>query len=112
MADAGDMRRLALALEGVEEKPHFDRAAFRARKTFATLAADELTANFGFSPDEQALKCAVLPDAFAPIPNAWGQRGWTVGTLARLSEADLAAALETAWRHATPPTRRRPPRRT
>ena len=89
MASAADLRRLALALEGVEEQSHFDRAAFRARKIFVTLAAEGLSANFAFTPDEQALKCAVMPEAFAPIPNARGQRGWTVGTLARLSEVAL-----------------------
>ena len=107
MASADDLRRLALALENVEEHPHFDRAAFRVRRNFVTLAADGLSANFAFTPDEQALKCAVVPDAFAPIPNAWGQRGWTVGILSRLSEAELAAAVVMAWRHAITPTKRR-----
>lgn len=111
MATAADLRRLAMSLDGVEEKPHFDRAAFRARKIFVTLAADGLTANFAFSPDEQALKCTILPKVFAPLPNTWGQRGWTVGTLARMSKEDLAAALETAWRHAVAPPLKRKPRK-
>jgi hypothetical protein len=107
MASADDLRRLALALPAVEEYPHFDRRAFKARVTFVTLAPDGLTANFKFAPDEQALKCAVAPDAFAPLPNAWGARGWTVGRLAALSEAELAAALEMCWKHgATKPERR------
>ncbi len=105
MANAADFRRLALALEGVSEYPHFDRRAFKARVTFATLAPDELTANFKFTPDEQALKTIVAPDAFAAITNAWGASGWTVGRLAALSEAELAAALEMAWRHAGPKPR-------
>lgn len=107
MASAAELRQLALALEGVEEHPHFDRAAFRARKIFVTLAADGLTANFAFTPDEQALKCAVMPETFAPVPNAWGQRGWTVGILARLSGEELAAALEMARRRAGAPPRKR-----
>ena len=98
MADAALFRRIALALDGVVEAPHFDRRAFKARVTFATLAPDERTANFKFSPDEQALKCAVAPDAFAPVDNAWGRQGWTCATLAALTEAELRAALEIAWR--------------
>ena len=98
MADAALFRKLALALEGAVEYPHFDRRAFKARVTFATLAPDELTANIKFAPDEQALKCAVAPDAFAPLDNAWGRQGWTRATLAALSEAELRAALEMAWR--------------
>ncbi len=74
MADAADLSRLALALPGVVDYPHFDRRAFKARATFATLAANERTANFKFAPDEQQLKCAVAPDAFAALPNAWGAR--------------------------------------
>ena len=99
MADAADFRRIALSLDDAAEYPHFDRRAFKARVTFATLAPDELTANIKFAPDEQALKCAVAPDAFAALDNAWGRRGWTRATLAALSETELRAALEMAWRH-------------
>ena len=110
MADAADFRRMALSFEGASEYPHFNRRAFKARVTFATLAPDELSANIKFAPDEQALKCAVAPDAFAALDNAWGRRGWTCATLAALSEAELRAALEMAWRHATPKARTRKPR--
>ena len=106
MADAADLTRLALALPGVGEYPHFDRRAFKARVTFATLAPDGQTANLKFTPDEQSLKCAVAPDAFSPLPNAWGARGWTLARLAALSEAELAAALEMAWRRAEANTKR------
>ena len=107
MSDAADFRRIALALEGASEHPHFDRRAFKARVTFATLAPDERTANLKFAPDEQALKCAVAPDAFQPVDNAWGRQGWTCATLAALTEDELRAALEMAWRHAGPKPRAR-----
>jgi hypothetical protein len=105
MANAADFRRIALAFEGAGEYPHFDRRAFKARVTFATLAPDELSANIKFASDEQALKCAVAPGAFAVLDNAWGRRGWTCATLASLSEAELKAALEMGWRHAAPKTK-------
>ena len=110
MANAADFRRIALSFEGAGEYPHFDRRAFKARVTFATLAPDELSANIKFAPDEQALKCAVAPDAFAALDNAWGRRGWTSATLAALSEPELRAALEMAWRHAAPKVKARKPR--
>jgi hypothetical protein len=100
MAEAGDFVRLALALPGVAEYPHFDRRAFKARVTFATLAPDGASANLKFSPDEQEFKCLLAPDAFAPIENAWGRQGWTVATLAALNENELRAALEMAFAHA------------
>jgi hypothetical protein len=102
MANADDLRAIALSLPGVAEYPHFDRHAFKARVTFATLAANGLSANLKFAPDEQALKCLVAADAFAPIPNAWGRRGWTVATLSALSRDELRAALEMAFAHAQP----------
>ena len=111
MASGADLRRLALAMPGVVEKPHFDRAAFVVARTFVTLAADGLTANFKFTPDEQALKCEIAGDAFAPVPNAWGAQGWTTAQLARLGEDELAAALEMAWRHAQSKPRRQTPRK-
>jgi hypothetical protein len=107
VTDAADFRRIALALPGVVEYPHFDRCAFKARVTFATLAPDQLSANLKFAPDEQALKCAVAPDAFAALDNAWGRRGWTRATLAALSEPELIAALEIAWRHGEAQAKRR-----
>jgi hypothetical protein len=100
VTSSADFRRLALALDGTTEAPHFDRTAFKVKRIFATLAADGQTVNLRLLPDEQELKCAVAPDAFAPVPNAWGRQGWTTMHLARVSEEELAAALRMAWAHA------------
>jgi hypothetical protein len=102
MATANDLRRMALALEGTTEAPHFDRTAFKVARIYVTLSADGKTANFKFTPDEQDFKCMMLPEAFSRIPNAWGQQGWTAARLTGLSRADLEAALDMAWRHALP----------
>src|ERR1700721_2312637 len=75
MANAADFVRLALALPDVVEYPNFDRRAFKARITFATLAPDGASANLKFSPNEQEFKCLLAPEAFAPIANAWGPQG-------------------------------------
>jgi hypothetical protein len=108
MVTGDDLRRAALALEGTVEKPHFGRAAFKVARIYVTLAADGLTANFKFRPDEQEFKCLLAPDAFSPVPNAWGKQGWTTGLLSALTEEELVSALQTAWAHAVP---RRPSRR-
>lgn len=102
MARAADLRRFALSLEGTSEAPHFDRAAFKVKRIYVTLAGDGKTANFKFAPDEQALKCTVLPKAFRPVEGGWGRQGWTTATLAELNAADLRDALQMAWRHALP----------
>lgn len=100
MAKASDLRRIALSLQGTSEAPHFDRAAFKVKRIYATLTADGKTANLLFTPDEQEFKCMLAAEVFAPVPNAWGKQGWTTITLAKASVADLRAALEMAWAHA------------
>jgi YjbR protein len=102
MATAADFRRIAMSLEGTAEYPHFDRAAFKVARTYATLAADGKSANFKFTPEEQVLKVALYRDAFTALNNAWGKQGWTEGKLSRLDAARLRSALETAWQNAQP----------
>jgi hypothetical protein len=75
MASGTDLRRLALALEGTNEAPHFDRAAFKVARIYATLAADGRSANLKLSPEEQEFKCLLAPAAFAPVPGGWGKQG-------------------------------------
>lgn len=98
MSTGKDLRRVALSLEGTTEAPHFDRTAFRVKRIYVTLAADEKTANLMFTPEEQEFKCMMAPEAFAPVPNAWGKRGATSAILSKLTIAELGDALRTAWR--------------
>lgn len=102
MATSRDVRRIALSLDGTIEAPHFDRAAFKVKRIYATLPADGKTANLKLRPDEQEFKCMLAPEVFAPVPNAWGKQGWTTITLGKATVADLRAALEMAWAHAVP----------
>jgi hypothetical protein len=102
MSTSADLRRLALSLEGTQEAPHFDRIAFRVNRIYVTLAPDGQTANFMFTPEQQEFKCMMAPGAFAPVPNAWGQRGATTAILSRLSSAELEDALRLAWSRAVP----------
>ena len=101
MATAKDLRRIALSLDGTTEAPHFDRTAFKVRRIYATLAADGRSANLMLTPDEQALKCEVAPEAFSRIPNAWGARGATTVELKAVTVDELRDALTMAWQRAT-----------
>jgi hypothetical protein len=107
MATGQDLRRIALALEGTTEAPHFDRAAFRVARIYVTLAADGRSANLKLSPEEQEFKCLLAPKAFAAVAGGWGKQGWTTAMLSALSTAELGNVLETAWRHALPKRRAR-----
>jgi len=99
MADKADVLRAAHALEGTTSAPHFDRLAFKVVRTYATLAADGLSINLKFTPDEQEFKCLLAPEAFSAIPNGWGRQGWTTASLEKLNEDELRAALTMAWEH-------------
>jgi hypothetical protein len=105
MSNAADFRRIARSLEGTSEAVHFDRAAFKVARIYATLAADGRTANLKFTPDEQEMKCLLAAEAFAAVPNAWGQQGWTTVILSKVTAAELGHALEIAWRHGLPKRR-------
>ena len=102
MATGKDLRRIALSLDGTTEAPHFDRAAFKVARIYATLPADGLTANLKLEAGEQQLKCLTAPEAFAPVPGGWWRMGWTTATLGKLSADELTNALKTAWAHALP----------
>jgi hypothetical protein len=95
-----DLRRIALALEGTTEAPHFDRSAFKVARIYATVPKDGHRANLRLSPEEKEFRCLLNPTAFAPVPNAWGRQGWTTVTLASLETDELASALKAAWRGA------------
>ena len=107
MARASDLRRIALSFEGTTEAPHFDRAAFKVKRIYVTLAADGKTANFKFTPDQQDFKCLLAPKAFQPVAGGFGRQGWTTAKLSELSVAELRQALEDARQHALPTSRKR-----
>ena len=106
MAKLESFMTIALALPGVVTAPHFERTAFKVKRTFATLAADGLSANIQLTPDEQEVKCQLAPEVFEPINNGWGRQGWTVMWLAPASDEDVAAVLKMAYAHATGPAKK------
>ncbi|MFZ1814002.1 MAG: MmcQ/YjbR family DNA-binding protein [Rhizobiaceae bacterium] len=106
MVTSARFAEVALALEGAIAAPHFDRTAFKVKRTFATLAANGKTANLKFTPDEQEFHCMMNGEAFNPVAGGWGAQGWTCVDLDWISEGELANALEIAWRHALPARRK------
>ena len=97
---AGDFRRIALSLEGVEESSHMGSPDFRVGgRIFATLAAEKQGyGNLVLTPEQQAVFIEELPDIFLPIAGGWGRMGMTHIRLAEASEDVLAGALRTAWK--------------
>jgi hypothetical protein len=99
-----DLRLLALALPGAEEKSHFDKADFRVQnKIFASLK-DDATGVIKLLPDQQAMMAEAEPRVFQPLAGGWGRKGWTKIILAEADEITLKSALQTAWRNVAPKT--------
>ena len=98
--DAEDFRRIALSLEGAEEKSHMGKPDFRVGgRIFATLAsADQGYGNLMLTPEQQEMSVAELPEVFVPAVGGWGRMGITHIKLASAHEDLLVGALRTAWR--------------
>jgi hypothetical protein len=98
--DADDFRRIALSLEGAEERSHMGKPDFRvSRRIFATLASvDQGYGNLMLTPEQQVAFVQELPGVFVPIAGGWGRMGMTHIRLAAANEEVLAGALRTAWK--------------
>ena len=97
---AADFRRIALALEGVEEYSHAGLPAFRVGgRKFASLASQaEGYGNLMLTLEQQSAFVEEAPEIFLPIPGGWGRMGHTHLRLAAASKDVLAGALRTAWK--------------
>src|SRR5688500_18722386 len=97
-----EVRALALALPGAEEKSHFDTPDFRVGgKIFATLPGpDRMVVRI--DPSGQAVLLAAEPATFSPCPGAWGLKGWTIVQLGSVDLDVLHDLLVDSWRRLVP----------
>jgi hypothetical protein len=104
MASAEDVRRLALAFPGAEERAHMGHPDFRVGgKIFATLhAPDSGTGMVSLHPEQQELAIEAEPNAFRPAAGAWGRGGSTLVTLGLVSDEWLERTLDWAWAKRAP----------
>jgi hypothetical protein len=97
-----DFRRLALALEGAEERAHMGHPDFRvAGRIFATLAhPDKAWGMVKLTPEQQNDIVRAEPAIFMPVNGAWGRKGCTSVSLAAATADVLAPVLGIAWENA------------
>lgn len=115
VATVDDFRRLALGLDGVEERSHMGSPDFRVGgRIFATLAhQSQGYGNLMLTPEVQAMFVGEAPETFVPVAGGWGRMGATHIRLAAADEDTLSGALRAAWRlrvekNARTRSRRRP----
>ena len=100
-----DIRTVALSLPEVEEHPHFDRTSFRLRgKIFCTMTSDGEQAMVKLPPEIKAAVQGANPDAFVPLPGAWGRGGATMLIIRLMKDDEMADLVRLAWRQVAPKT--------
>lgn len=71
-------------------------------RIFATLREADGRAVVKLSAGDQQLFIEMNPDALAPVPGSWGQKGWIRIDLT-IADADLIARLlDRAWSEVAP----------
>jgi hypothetical protein len=93
-----NFRKLALSLNGAEERAHMGHPDFRVGgRIFATLRGDGRNAMVKLTPEEQSAFVGEHPEAFAPESGAWGRAGCTRVRLEAVSDETVGEALTLAW---------------
>jgi hypothetical protein len=118
--NAQGFRRLALALSGAREEPHFDRTSFRAgKRIFATMTRDGVEVMIPVRPIETCLALLASDPGVFIDHGGWTRRYGSLGIrLARAPAGLVASLLEEAHARVTsraprgkPVTARAPARR-
>jgi hypothetical protein len=97
MVSIKTFRELALSLPEATEAPHFDKAAFKVKKIFATLDEPAKRACVMLSPVDQSSFCTFDKRIIYPVPNKWGLQGATYIELSKVSKTMLLDALTSAY---------------
>lgn len=99
---ANGFRRIALGLDGAEERAHQGHPDFRVGgRIFASLGYPD--AKWGMvvlTPVQQRATVEDHGDAFAPVKGAWGEQGCTSVKLAAADDESLGEAMTLAWQNA------------
>lgn len=101
MSTGKDLRKLALALEGVEEVQHWDKTAFRTkRRIFITMRPGDGTAMLHIPEEHQEILFDARPEAFTPLH--WGKVTRCLVKLKLIPRSELARLVDEAWEYALP----------
>jgi hypothetical protein len=94
-----EIRKSALALDGVSEVDHFDRPSFRTKKRiFAVIRPDGL---FLHLPEERKeFLFEADPKTFAKF--MWGKRANVIVNLKRIGRKELDGLIREAWENVKP----------
>ncbi|MTH14895.1 MmcQ/YjbR family DNA-binding protein [Flavobacterium sp. LC2016-01] len=103
MIDIDTFRTLALAFPDATEEPHFEKTSFRVnKKIFATFDEKNNRAVLKLNEIDQSVFCASSEMIFYPIPNKWGEQGWTIVELSKVRPEMFEDALSLSYQNVAP----------
>lgn len=101
MATFQDLENSAINLPEVTLEPHFEKISFRVKKKiFITFDEQKMTATFKLSLSEQTFFSQ--HNGIAPVPNKWGEQGWTVVEVEQLDAQNLHSLVLSAYKTVAP----------
>ena len=100
MPTPSDVRKIALALDGVTEVDHWGRPSFRTKKRiFAVMRPDGLYLNL----DEERKEFLFEADPKVFVKYMWGKTANVIVQIDRISKRELEALIREAWTKNLPP---------
>ena len=98
MTSLPQLRKLALSFPDTTEELHFEKTSFRVKnKIFATYDAKNNRACIKLSLSNQDLFSLHDKSTVYPVPNKWGQQGWTFVELNTVLKDVLKDAVKSAY---------------
>jgi hypothetical protein len=102
VATSADVRKLALALDGVSQIDHWGRPAFRtSKRIFAVIRPDGLYLHL--TEERKQFLFEAAPEVFVKF--MWGKTANVIVQIAKVSKKELQALIREAWQHAAPPAK-------
>lgn len=93
-------RALALTFEGAEEIPHFEKPSYRVKKKiFLTLDEKNNRACIKLPEIEQDIFSTIDKKMIYPVPNKWGQQGWTFIELKLIKKELFMEVMSASYCH-------------
>lgn len=103
MSGLVEFQNLALSYPEAIEEPHFDKTSFRVRKKiFATFDTKLNRVCVKLSTSDQDVFSLIDPEVIYPIPNKWGQQGWTFIEFDKVDPLVLQDAIRLSYCEVAP----------
>lgn len=93
-----EVHQNVLLFPEVETSQHFEKVAYKVnKKIFLTYMENSSQFTVKFSPENQQLLCGISPQHIYPVPNKWGNQGWTLVNFNKLENEVLLELLKAAY---------------